>query len=106
MQKKRKKALLDLPKGIQGFITLFEQESWTDEEFDYGFAFHFIIEFCEAFIVQKDAKEAIELLKRGRDIATEDAEASYSLESEKMFQKRYDEMWALVDKLKERIEGA
>ena len=105
MQTKRKKALLNLPKGIQGLITLFEQDSWTDEEFDYGFAFHFIIEFCEAFVVQKDAKEAIELLKIARDISIDDAETPYSLKSERVLQKRYDEMWDLVNKIKERIEG-
>ena len=105
MNKNQITALINLPKGIQGLITLFEQEAWVDNEFDYGFAFHFFLEFCEAFITQKEAKAAVKLLKEAQELAADDAETQYTPESVEEFSKAYDGLWHRVEDLKAKIDN-
>ena len=103
MRKKTKEALIGYLNNASGLYSLYEQESWSDEDFLTAAVTDWTLDIMEGCIYDMDVRPAINLIRRVIDEGRRVMELSEDDDEESDDIPTYDKLMAEAETLKAKI---
>ena len=103
MRKKTKEALIGYLNNTSGLYSLYEQDSWSDEDFLTGAVIDWTLDIMEGCIYDMDVRPTIDLIRRVIDEGRRVMELSEDDDKESDGIATYDRLMAEAETLKAKI---